>query len=285
MIQASTRLFAVLGDPAAHSLSPSIQNPAFEAAGVDGVYTALRCTSEELGGLVQGIARAGGGGNVTLPHKEQAAQIVDEPSELVRRTGACNTFWLANGRVQGENTDVTGFQGAVASLLGRPATDLDVLLMGAGGAARGVLVGLISDGVGAVSILNRTPERAERLAVEMGRGRVKVVGSDADLGGHPFDLIVNATSLGLAQADAMPIDFFGIEQPGAVLDLVYRPDETPLVREARKLGIPAADGGEMLVRQGAVAFERWWDRPAPLEVMRGALDRIRRETLEDGHVG
>lgn len=278
MIQASTKLFAVLGEPVAHSLSPRVQNSAFEEAGVDGVYVALGCTSGELAGLIRGIACAGGGGNVTLPHKEAAATIVDEPSELVRQTGACNTFWLAEGRIHGENTDVAGFRGAVESLLGRAPIGLNVLLLGAGGAARAALVGLISDNVGTVSIWNRTEERAERLASELGQDRTRVIHSEAEFRGEAFDLIVNSTSLGLATDDPMPFDLNAAQRPGAILDLVYRPDETALVREARALEIPAADGGEMLVRQGAEAFERWWDRPAPLAVMMEALRRFRGET-------
>lgn len=94
MIRATTRVFALLGDPASHSLSPAIQNAAFRAAGVDGVYVALRCAEADVGGLVRGIAHSTGGGNVTLPHKEVVAHLVDEPSDGVRATGACNTFWL-----------------------------------------------------------------------------------------------------------------------------------------------------------------------------------------------
>ena len=112
MIGASTRLFAVLGDPVAHSLSPGIQNPAIEAAGVDAVYVALRCGAGEVSGLMRGLAVAGGGGNVTLPHKEVAAAAVDEPSELVARTGACNTFWLEDGRPPGGEHGCCRLQGS-----------------------------------------------------------------------------------------------------------------------------------------------------------------------------
>lgn len=279
MIQASTKLFAVLGESVAHSLSPRVQNSAFQEVGVDGVYVALGCTSGELEGLIRGIACAGGGGNVTLPHKEAAAAIVDEPSELVLQTGACNTFWLAKGRVHGENTDVAGFRGAVESLLGRTPVGLSVLLLGAGGAARAALVGLIRDNVGSVSIWNRTAERSERLALDLGQDRTRVIHSEEELGGQAFDLIVNSTSLGMAMDDPMPLDLSAVQRPGAILDLVYRPDETALVREARELEIPAADGGEMLVRQGTKAFEQWWGRPAPLAVMMEALKQFRSEML------
>ncbi|MDE0081341.1 MAG: shikimate dehydrogenase [Gammaproteobacteria bacterium] len=277
MIGASTRLFAVLGDPVAHSLSPGIHNPAIEAAGMDAVYVALRCGAAEVSGLMRGLAVGGGGGNVTLPHKEAAAAAVDEPSELVARTGACNTFWLEDGRLRGENTDVAGFRGAVSSLLGHTARGLRVLLLGAGGAARAAIVGLTLDGAASVAISNRTESRARQLAAELGDGRARVLSPENGPEGLRFDLVVNSTSLGLRPDDPLPFDPSTSAPPGAVLDLVYRPGETALVRAARAHGIPAADGAEMLVRQGAQAFECWWRRPAPLEAMRRAMEALRRE--------
>ena len=277
MIGASTRLYAVLGDPVAHSLSPGIHNPAIEAAGLDAVYVALRCGTGEVGGLMRGLAAAGGGGNVTLPHKEEAAAAVDEPSGLVVRTGACNTFWSENGRLRGENTDVAGFRGAVSSLLGRSACGLRVLLLGAGGAARAAIVGLTLDGAASVSISNRTASRARELAAELGGGLAHAMPPDARPNGSRFDLVVNATALGLRPDDPLAFDPSTSAPPGAILDLVYRPGETALVRAARARGIPAADGAEMLVRQGARAFECWWRRPAPLEAMRRAMAALRRE--------
>ncbi len=245
------------------------------------MYVALRCGAEELGGLLRGIASAGGGGNVTLPHKEAAATLVDEPSDLVVRTGACNTFWLQGGRVHGENTDVSGFRGAVASLLGRSSEGLRVLVLGAGGAARAVMVGLALDGAASITVWNRTEARARRLAAELGEGRARVIVAESELMDAPFDLVVNTTSLGLDPDDPLPFDLSIAPPPGALLDLVYRPAETALVRGARERSIPAADGGEMLVRQGAEAFERWWGLPAPLDAMLGAMAEVRRRALEE----
>lgn len=276
MIGASTRLFAVLGDPVAHSLSPGIQNPAIEAAGVDAVYVALRCGPEEVSGLIRGLALAGGGGNVTLPHKEATATLVDEPSELVMRTRACNTFWLEDGRLRGENTDVPGFRGAVTSLLGHSAEGLHILLLGAGGSARAAMVGLILDGAASISISNRTELRARQLAAELGEGRARVITAESELVGARFDMVVNTTALGLRPGDPLPYNLSTLPPPGAALDLVYRPEETDFVREARACGIPAADGAEMLVRQGAEAFECWWRRPAPLDAMFRAMGELRR---------
>jgi len=277
MISTSTRLVALLGSPVAHSLSPAFQNAAFETAGVDGVYLAIRCESGEVAGLIRGIARSGGAGNVTLPHKEEAARAVELPSDLVVRTRACNTFWLDSGMIRGENTDVAGFQGAVRSLLGRSASGLRVLLLGAGGSARGVLTALLDDEAKEIVLLNRTVEKARLLAEELGGGRTRVAASEVEVEDSPFDLIVNTTALGLSDSDRLPVALERLRDPGAILDIAYRPEETPLVHRARELGIPAADGGEMLVLQGAESFRLWWGIEPSLTEMRGALQAARQK--------
>lgn len=270
MPSARTRLVVLVGDPVSHSLSPRIQNAAFRAAGVDGVYVALRAGEEELPGLIRGVARAGGCGNVTLPLKERAASLVEEATDAVRRTGACNTFWYEDGRIHGDNTDVEGFRGASRDFLDGRTPD-HVLLLGAGGAARSILVALLDEGVGTVSILNRTVERARAVARRIGGDRVRVLETPDAIDGVAYDLVVNATRLGLSDDDPLPVEPARVGEPGGVFDLVYRPGETEWVRRFRDLGVPALDGGEMLVRQGAAAFRRWWSTPAPVEVMRAAL--------------
>lgn len=268
-LSADTRLIALLGDPVSHSLSPRFQNAAFNASGVDGVYLALQCDARSLPGLLQGIARAGGGGNVTVPHKALAAESVEVRTAAVERTGACNTFWLEGGRVCGDNTDVAGFRAAVHALVGAPA-GARVLLLGAGGAARAAIAALLDDGVDAIHLLNRTPARAAAL-LESFATVLRIVPAGAPLHTESFDLVVNATSLGLRAEDPFPLTFDMVGDVGAALDLVYAPGETRWVHAARAGGIRAADGIEMLLQQGAAAFERWWQRPAPLEAMRAAL--------------
>lgn len=273
-VTARTRLFCLLGDPVKHSLSPAMQNAAFREAGVDGVYVALRCSGEDLPALVRSLSRAGGGGNVTLPHKERAASVVDVPSEAVRRTGACNTFWWEDGSIHGDNTDVEGFRRALHDFRGGAEADR-VLLLGAGGAARAALVALIDEGVGEVRILNRTVERARAVARRIGGKSVRVAEGPDEIRETPFDLVVNATRLGLSRDDPLPIDLDAVGELGGVLDLVYGEDGTPLTRQARSRGIPASDGGGMLARQGAVSFERWWERPAPLDTMQRCVEARR----------
>ncbi|MEZ4414757.1 MAG: shikimate dehydrogenase [Gemmatimonadota bacterium] len=269
-VTSRTRVYALLGDPVAHSSSPVMQNAAFRAAGKDAVYVALR--SDELGfaPLLRGIALAGGGGNVTLPHKERAARVIDEATEDVRRTGACNTFWLQDGRVHGDNTDVEGFRRALDLAFPGSRVGWRVLLLGAGGAARAVLVALLDEGVEHVTLHNRTVERARSVARRIGGERVRVAESAESFSGDRFDLVVNSTSLGLRPSDALPLSIRQLREVGAVIDLLYG-TETPLVAEARGAGIPVADGRGMLLHQGAVAFERWWSEPAPLEAMDDAL--------------
>tara|TARA_B100001179_G_scaffold232366_1_gene225043 strand:- start:149 stop:1000 length:852 start_codon:yes stop_codon:yes gene_type:complete len=274
-LTARTRVFTILGNPVEHSLSPVIQNAAFQEARVDGVYVALRCDAEQMVGFMSGLGRSGGAGNVTLPHKEKAASVLDKPLEAVRRTGACNTFWGESGKLCGDNTDVEGFRRAQRHFLGGAPTGYRVLLLGAGGAARAALVSLIDDEVQDVLILNRTVERARAVARRIGGDRVRVAESHSDVDDGEFDLVVNTTRLGLHSDDELPFDLERLSRADAVMDLVYGPSATAFVAASKRLGIPAVDGGEMLVHQGAVAFERWWGEEAPIDAMRQALEAAR----------
>jgi shikimate dehydrogenase len=270
----ATRLFALLGDPVAHSLSPAFQNAAIRALGFDAVYVALRCAAPDLPGLMRGIALAGGGGNVTVPHKAAAAAAVDLPSPAVTRTGACNCFWAADGRVHGDNTDVQGARAAVHAVLGREPAGASVLLLGAGGAASAAVCALADAGVARIAVVNRTADRARALADRFRAPglRMDVAGSADELRGDRFDLAINSTSLGLTPGDAPPLD--PSRAPGwigAALDMVYAPGETGWARAMRAAGIPAADGREMLIQQGAAAFHRWFGVDAPVDTMRAAL--------------
>jgi len=286
-IHATTRLFALLGDPVAHSLSPRMLNAAFRASRIDAVYVALRCSAGDAPALLRGIARAGGGGNVTLPHKETAAAAVDAPTEAVVRTGACNTFWIEDGRIRGDNTDVVGFRNARFRLIGE-VHGARVLVLGAGGAARAVVWALLEDGAASIVVRNRAPARAAALqaALDPPGLRVRVepwLGRGVDR--SAFDLVVNATSLGLDAADPLPFEPECDAPPRALLDLVYAPGGTRLVRTARALGIPAADGLEMLIHQAAAAFERWFSSPAPLATLRAAALAAASETAEPAPSG
>lgn len=266
--------FGLLGRPVAHSASPAIHRAAFAALGIDAEYEPLDVSADELVEAMRAYARTGGG-NVTLPHKERAASALARPSGAVRRTGACNCFWRdEEGALAGDNTDIGGFLTAVGELLGeRPLAGRSVLLFGAGGAARAVLMACLEGGARRVDIHNRTAARAGRLAREVGGTEIPVRVLEGDgLAAGPWDLAVNATSLGLHAEDATPPA--AAPRATAALDLVYAPGGTRWVREARAAGIPARDGRHMLVHQAALSLRRWLPGvDPPVEAMREAAER------------
>jgi shikimate dehydrogenase len=267
----ATRLIALLGDPVSHSLSPAFQNAAFREAGVDGVYLALRCDAAEVPGLLRGIARAGGGGNVTIPHKGVAARAVERRTDAVARTDACNTYWSEKGEVWGDNTDVAGVTESVRSLLGGPPRGARALVIGAGGAARATVAALAAGGAGEVVVVNRTPERSRSLVERFEDAPVRGARWE-ELTGEAFDLAVNATSLGLHPSDPLPADPSTL-RAAAALDLVYAPGGTRWLHALQAAGVPAIDGIEMLIHQGVASFRRWWGVEPSVDAMRAALDR------------
>jgi len=265
----TTRPFVLLGDPVTHSLSPVMQNAAFDAAGIDAVYFAIRCSAELVPTLMAAVARAGGGGNITIPHKGVAAGAVERPTAAVRATGACNTFWFEDGQLAGDNTDVTGVTAVMTGLVGS-LSGARGLVIGAGGAARATVFALLDAGASAV-VLGRSRDRLALLqsTFSWAEARLTVTGKVESIRSESFQVVVNATPLGMRPGDALPLDLDDVIT-NAVVDLVYGPSATPWIRAAVDRGIPAADGREMLVAQGAAAFERWCGSPAPVPAMRKA---------------
>jgi shikimate dehydrogenase len=205
---------------------------------------------------------------VTIPHKETATRAIEQPSAAVVRTGACNSFWLEKGRVCGDNTDVEGFVHAVQLAFGDLA-GARVLLVGAGGAARAVLLGLETLGAAQVQVFARSPARAAQLAPILAGSRTRLVAGNAQP--SSCDMVVNATPLGLHDDDTFPWPLAELAPHTRIFDLVYRRGETAWVRAARAAGFPSADGQEMLVQQAAASFLRWWQREPPVDQMRLAL--------------
>lgn len=275
--------FAVLlfGDPVAHSVSPAMHNAAYAALGLPGTYEARRVARQELPGAVTELRRAPYlGANVTVPHKEAMAGLVDVTGEEAAAIGAVNTVVRAGDRLRGENTDARGLLAALETALGVVPYGMRILLLGAGGAARAAAVGLLSGAPASLTIYNRSAERAESLAAAMrGRygGRVYAAGPEAARAeAADCDLIVNATSAGLDGA-AMPLDDVEARPGAALYDMVYTPSPTPLMRALAARGANVADGLEMLVRQAAASFELWTACQAPVAVMRdAALAELRR---------
>lgn len=276
------RAVALLGDPVDHSLSPVIHAAAFDALGLEARYVAVRTLDPELPHLLRAFARSGGG-NVTVPHKLTARKALDRATAAARATGACNCFWASDdGSLVGDNTDVGGFLAAVRSW--REAPELSgarILLLGAGGAARAVAAACVEAGAGHIEVRNRTVARARELVRRFeGKGPKMSAGPlSSDRAGTDvlrFDLVVNATSLGLEDQDPLPLDLRRMEV-GAVFDLVYGEAGTRWTRHAADIGIPAVDGLDMLVRQAGLSLQRWFQADPPLEEMRQAAeDQLRR---------
>lgn len=259
----------LLGHPVAHSLSPRFQNAALRAAGVDARYEAVDVVPDYLDAMLSTLAAQRAGGNVTVPYKEAVAARCAVRSALAERVGAVNTWWHdADGRLVGDNTDVGGFDAAVRAVLPAPA-GARVALIGAGGSAAAVLAAVAAWPGAWLRVWSRRPDRAAALAAREPEFAESVENVHDALAGAT--LVVNATPLGLHAGDASPVPVDALPAGAAVFDLVYRPTRTRWARAARAAGHPAEDGLAMLVEQGALAFERWFGRPADRAAMWDAL--------------
>jgi len=271
-ISANTRLLTVIGDPVAHSLSPAMHNAACRALGLDAVYLALQVRPASLQAVLAMQAAIGGAGNVTVPHKEAVEGSVARKTDVCARVGACNTFWTDDGVLVGDNTDVFGVAAALGKI-GAGQKGERWLVVGTGGSARATAVTAADRGA-TLFVRSRDASRAKAFAAwATGIGVSTTVAS----GPTEVDVAINATPLGLAGHDPLPVDVNHIPGVKRALDLVYAPGETRWIHALRERGIEAADGREMLVQQGAAAFERFFPGvDAPVEVMRAAVVRALR---------
>lgn len=267
---------AVLGDPVAHSLSPPMHDAALSACGLPVRYDRLHVRAEELAETL-GLLPARGflGVNLTIPHKTAALGLLDELDDGVRRLGAVNTVRVEpGGRLRGFNTDGPGFARAVRESFGAELNGLSVMILGAGGGAGQALARQCAGaGCAGLFLVNRTAEKARALAGEL--AAVAVPWEDDALAAalRETDLLVNASAVGLRAEDPCPVPAGSLRPGLRVFDTVYRRDGAPtaLVHAARTAGALTADGLSLLLHQGALAFEIWFGRPAPLGAMRGAL--------------
>jgi shikimate dehydrogenase len=261
------KLFGVLGDPVSHSLSPVMHNAAFKALGMNCEYHAFRVTPASLYDAIKGAYALGFGGlNLTIPLKEKALGIV-QLTDPAKQIGAVNTIDFKKGIV-GYNTDGLGAKMALTSS-GVHIKGKNVLLLGAGGAARAIAFQLATDGA-SVTIANRTQERAIALAKEVGRiGKARASGLD-ELKKlvENSDILINSTSVGMFPKISETIVTSNIMHSSLVVfDIVYNPVNTRLLQEAKKAGAGTIDGVMMLVYQGAEAFKIWTGKTPPVEVM------------------
>lgn len=276
-ITGTTRLCGIIGDPVAHTLSPVMQNAAFEKAVLDYVYVAWRAPRGTAASCAQAMRALGIRGlNVTVPHKIDIMRSLDEVDEQAARIGAVNTVVNDSGCLRGYNTDAQGFLHGLRSH-GIDARGMSVVVLGAGGAARAVVFALVGAGA-RVTVLNRNVERAASLARDVATASGAhvlhgLLSSDV-MASRLSDaaLLVNTTSVGMHPMEMeMPCPREVLRRDLPVCDIVYNPRETALLRAAAALGAVTVDGVEMLVRQGAMAFELWTGIDAPVGVMRAAV--------------
>jgi shikimate dehydrogenase len=276
-VTGSTTLVGLIGWPVEHSFSPAMHNAAFAELGLDWAYVPLPVYPDHLGEAVSGLRALGfAGANVTVPHKERALAHLDEVSHAAQVIGAVNTIAVRDGVLYGDNTDSTGFIASLRDVGFDPAGTYCALL-GAGGAARAVVHALVDAGALQVGVYNRNYRRARDLCLDMAKFYSHVRFEPASLGdvsaiADDTDLLVNATSLGMwpdTETSPWPHD---LPIPGhlTVCDLVYNPQDTLLLSQARAAGAEIVGGLGMLVHQGAAAFELWTGRPAPVSAMREA---------------
>jgi shikimate dehydrogenase len=295
-IDAATRLCAVFGHPIHHSASPAMQNAGIAALHLNWRYLAFDVHPDHLRAAIEGARLMGFIGlNLTVPHKLLALEMIDVVDAQAKSWGAVNTIvfetrdirgqWVPVGGVRPEqigevrghgfNTDADAIvQSLKEEFSWQSLRGASVLLLGAGGAARTAAMRLAREGVGKLFLVNRTAARAAELADAVRKDCANVAVAEG-YPGHSVDLLLNATSLGLKVEDPPPVDVLWLRKhpPRFVYDMIYRPMETGLLREAKSAGCRVANGVSMLLHQGAQALELWTGRPAPLSEMRRALEK------------
>lgn len=280
MITAQTRVTGVLAWPVGHSRSPAMHNAAFREAGLDFVYLAFGVPPAQLGAAVEGLRALNFvGANFTIPHKEAMVELVDELDPLAAATGAVNTVHNVGGRLTGYSTDGPGLLRSLAEE-GVEVAGRRIALIGAGGSARATAFAMVEAGAGGLAVINRTVERAQRLALDVngyaGREVACAAGletPEAEEQVRAADLIADSTSVGMVpDADVAPvIPATWIAANHTVVDYTYNPPETTLLQAAKARGARTVTGVGMLVHQGALAWELWTGESAPAEAMRRAL--------------
>lgn len=283
MVKPDRKLFGLIGHPLGHTYSPALHQFVLQRIEVEGCYHAFDTPAAELSAVIEGMRALGFAGfNVTVPHKQAVLKFLDERDPMVEEVGAVNTVRFRDGRLLGYNTDVVGFARALEQA-GVEARGKVALVLGAGGAARAVVVALIRAGVARMVLHNRTVSRAEELAeharTKLNFAAVEVSTTVADLPFPEFDLVINATSVGMCpHTQARPLEFREAMLRTTVMDLVYNPIETAFLHEARAAGARTLDGLDMFIFQGLEALRLWLDREVdvpPSDVRKFLIQRLR----------
>lgn len=278
---------SVFGDPVAHSRSPQMHNPALEACGIDARYCRLHIHPDELAEALHLLPKANFiGTNLTIPHKAAAMELMNEVDEHARKIGVINTVVVDNGRLLGFNTDGPGIVRAVRAEFGVDIRDLRVMLLGAGGGAgRAIAAQCALENCDRLVLVNRTFDKARQLVGELESffKSPRVLGPVPRLEAVPWDesalavqlantdLVINATSCGMKRTDPSVLSASILRPHLMVYDTIYTAHRTPLLAAAEAAGARAANGLAMLLYQGALSFEIWFNRDAPVEAMRAGL--------------
>ena len=274
-LSARTAVCGIVLHPAGHTRSPAMHNAAFRALGLDAVYLAFDVPPERLAEALAGMRGLGLRQlAVSIPHKEAVIELLDDVEETARAIGAVNTVTRVDDRLTGANTDWLGALRALEREIDPAGTRAVVL--GAGGAARAVVFGLVRAGA-TVWVLNRTVSRADALARSLGAAGSGSLDELADL---PHEILVNTTSVGLG-ADETPVDRRHLQAGSVVMDAVYHPERTRLLEDATAAGARPLGGKWMLVHQAALQLERWSGRAAPIDVMATAFDEAGRQSTDE----
>jgi shikimate dehydrogenase len=249
----------VLGHPITHSRSPLIHNHWIKTYRLSGFYEAIDVAPGTLAEFLNCVRNGEfAGGNITVPLKEKAFATVDCLTETAKAIGAVNTVYMENGKLWGDNTDAYGFSANLTEKALEFRDAQTALVVGAGGAARAIVKSLMDTGLSKITVLNRTLERAQELALAFGPN-VRGQGLDSFTSVLPVsDLIVNTSSLGMSGKDDMNFDFSAAKPAALVTDIVYVPLETNFLKSARLAGLKTVDGLGMLLHQAEPGFERWF---------------------------
>ena len=267
-ITGRTKITGIFGCPVDHSLSPVMHNAAFEAMGLDYCYIPLLVLPDNLAPAVQAIRALNiAGVNVTVPHKEKVMPLLDSIDKEALFIGAVNTIVNSEGRLAGHNTDGRGFMQSLDEN-GISVQDRNILVVGTGGASRAVSYYLCMKAK-KIFLYGRTKMKADRLADDLMKIQNNISTADNTFNAGDYDIIINATPLGLKEGDQLPIDTKQLRSEQVVCDLIYK--QTPLLREASKKGCITLNGFGMLLWQGVLASELWTGKKPPVEVMRHAL--------------
>jgi len=263
-LNGETRIYGIMGNPVSHSLSPSMHNAAFQACGLNRVYVAFKVA--DVPRAMDGFRALGVGGvSVTIPHKQAVIPHLDAIDPVAKKIGAVNTLLIDDIHIHGYNTDWIGANQALEMIADLPGST--VLVLGAGGSARAIGFGL-QEKQASVIIANRTFEKAQALANDLNCECCKL----ADISPLKVDMLVNTTSVGMApKIDQTLVPETMLENIPAVMDIVYAPAETRLLREAKQSGCRTVDGRYMLLYQGVAQFELWTGQKAPVDVMKEKL--------------